>query len=811
MTILTKIGLLKPLAKGPLKQIRRNKQATAKQSMRLPVHLVALLAITWLVMMSAVSITLASETSQNVPQETSLPAATVLPPVMVNGLREPLTNAANVIDRHIIQNFPSGNGSINQILSFLPDIQFSESSNLSTQGGEILPSAVSISGGKGFENNFLIDGLSNNSLIDPDANDPLALNDVPGHAQQIFLDASLVDQITLYDSNVPASYGDFKGGVVHATTIEPADEFGGSLFYRTTRDAWTAFHIAPSQKSDFENSGKHTLQPKFEKHQAGFDIHIPVTKHIRLLAAYQLQLATIPLKNLGETQNQRRRKETFFIKLTTEPTLSSNLNLSWTYIPYEGKYFKKDYKNSDLTILGGAYMANADYRVTLPFADLHVQAGYTESENSREGPPHMILTQNPDRSWETEGFPGDIEKTQQNFQYKTDLNFHRTSTGAVSHQFNIGVDFQHIHGTSNRDRTSYVYSFYDNGTARRTVYEKHEAEATLRQYNVYAENILRYRRLELRPGLRLSYDDFMGNLNLAPRFAAALDIFGNGRTVLLTGVNRYYANNLLTYKLREEVPTTYYETRLDDGTWIFKSMSSTVTDFQSLKTPYADEFVIGIEQEVFGGKTIFKYIQRDGKNEFAKSVGDKQPDGFWHYTLNNNGRSRHESYRISWERQWHNHYLNVNGTYQETDSSNESYDDLLNDEEVWYNGQAIPKSQLPRKDFNRPWLINVLYVGQLPYNVTFSSLIKYRSGYQALQKSGKTHADLGIPIYEKTKLGGAATINCKIDWRTRTWTRQEFVLSLEILNLLNKKSASGEEDNEYELGRQFWLGAKYFF
>lgn len=809
MKLLTYMDLIGP---------RRKEKRAARSRHRLLVGLLllAMLVLPQMGQQDNFGLVCASEidlTAKNTDSDDS--DSTVLAPVMVHGRREPLTTASKTIDRTIIDSFPSRNNSINEILSFLPDIQFSETSNLSTQGGEILPAAVSIAGGKGFENNFIIDGLSNNSMLDPDADDPLAVNNVPGHAQQIFLDASLVDEITLYDSNVPASYGDFKGGVVHARTIEPDDEFGGNLFYRTTRAAWTKFHIAPSQKDDFENSGKHTSQPKFEKHQAGFDIHLPIRSHLRLLAGYRLQLSTIPLQHLGETRNQRRRNETFLVKLATEPTALSKLNLSWTYSPYQGRYFKKDYKNSDLTILGGAYMVNADFHTALPFADLHLQAGYTEGENSREGPDHMILTQNPDNSWEREGFTGDIDNTQQSVQCKTDLAFRRLSTGPVSHDINLGFDFQHIRGTSKRDETSYLYTFYKNGTARRTVYAKHRAEAVLRQYNLYSEDILRYHRLELRPGLRISYDDFMQNLNLAPRLAAALDIFGNGRTVLIGGVNRYYANTLPTYKLRQEMPITYYETRLDGGEWTFTKTYSTTTDFQTLKTPYADEYVIGLEQRIFGGKATFKYVRRDGKDEFAKTVGDRQPDGLWHSTLNNNGSSRHESYGLSWERHWRNHSLSINGTYQETTSSNESYEDILEDddldEDIWYNGKVLSKSQLPRKDFNRPWLVSLLYTGRLPYGITFSSLLKYRSGYQTLSKTGAVHEDLGIPIYEKVRYGGAVTVNCTLGWGIRVWSRQQLHLSLDILNLLDKKSVAGESQDNYELGRQFWLGAKYSF
>lgn len=760
------------------------------------------------------NLTHASEISQGSSKKNPAPTATVLPPIMVHGQREPLTESSHNIDRTVINNFPLGNGSLNDILSFLPDIQYSELSNLSSQGGEILPPAISISGGKSFENNFLIDGLSNNSLLDPDADTPISFTEVPGHAQEIFLDASLVENITVYDSNVPASYGDFKGGVVHATTIDPRHQLSGNLSYRTTRDSWTRFHIASSEQDEFNNSEDHNNQPKFEKHQTGFDIHIPYSSRLRLLGSYRLLLSTIPLHNLGETHNQHRRRETFLVKLAYEPAEQSKLNLSWTYSPYQGKYFKKDFRNSDFTIFGGAYVINADYHTTLSFAKLHIQAGYTESENSREGPTNMVQTQNPDKTWDREGFIGDIENLQRRFQWKSDLAIHPTVTGPIAHEINLGAEFQYIAGTSRRDETSYLYTYYSSGTANRKVYDKYQTDAILRQYNLYAEDILHYRRFELRPGLRISYDDFMENLNLAPRLAAAVDIFGNGNTVFIGGINRYYANTLLTYKLREGIPLGYFED-LSDNHWVVRKPANKAINFDQLKSPFADEYVLGLEQKLLGGKATFQFIQRNGKDEFATTFSSKQPDGMYYYSLNNNGRSRHQSYRLSWERQWRRHYLSINGTYQESTSSNESYTDLFDDEdldeEIWYNGQAIPKSQLPRTNFNRPWLVNLLYVGHLPHNFTFSSLIKYRSGYQTLEKSRQSHPDLGIPIYEKTKLGGAATINCKIDWHTRLWTNQKMLLSVEILNLLDKKSAVGEQENGYEMGRQFWLGAQYFF
>ncbi|MCY7109208.1 hypothetical protein, partial [Streptococcus oralis] len=70
-----------------------------------------------------------------------------------------------------------------------------------------------------------------------------------------------------------------------------------------------------------------------------------------------------------------------------------------------------------------------------------------------------------------------------------------------------------------------------------------------------------YKRLEITPGVRLQYDDFMKNLTLAPRFATSLDVFGDRSTRLFGGANRYYGQNLLAYKLRSGISEYIAQTR----------------------------------------------------------------------------------------------------------------------------------------------------------------------------------------------------------------------------------------------------------
>ncbi|MEZ4600443.1 MAG: TonB-dependent receptor plug domain-containing protein [Syntrophotaleaceae bacterium] len=741
--------------------------------------------------------------------------------MVVKAGKPEITGNGTVIKRETIENLPFRNDSINEALTVLPGVQFSEGADISTRGGDILPPAVSISGGKTFENNFTIDGISNNSLIDPEGDtDPVTNNDVPGHAQDLFLDNSLVGAITVYDSNVPARFGNFKGGVVDAEIISPDPWFGGKLFYRTTRDEWTSFHIDQEDEQDFLNSTDHRQQPKFRKHHFGFDLHLPVSSRLMTLAAYRQMYSRIPLKQDEETETQERRGENYLLKTVFLATEDTSFSFLWTYAPYRGVYFKDGFRDSEFTLRGGGHLFSVTGHTRLPLGDLDVQVAYRTSENSRKAPTDMIQTEISDNVWDKEGFLGDIEKTQESYQIKTDFAFRPFSTGPIHHGVNTGLDIQRIEAKTERVDTSYLYTYLIDAPPRRTAYEKGETEVLQRMYSFHLEDIVRWARLEVRPGVRLDYDDFTHNLNLAPRLMAGLDLFGDQQTFLIAGFNRYYANNILAYKLREALNPTYQERWSETDGWTLYSRSVTDSKYSELETPFTDEQVLGLEHQLFGGKAALRYVHRKGRDELAKTF-EQEEDGIYYNTPNNNGSSRHESYRISWERQWAKHYLTINAAYQKTETSNESYDELLEEEDlherVWYDGRLLEASEMPRKDFNRNWIVNLAYVGKFPYGFTFSGLAKYRSGYEKLKTTGEDmilpNGD-SVPIFDKVKKGGSVVVSCRLEWEKDLWSDQSMILSLDAFNLLNKKvTISDPDSNEFadEIGRQIWAGLEYRF
>jgi hypothetical protein len=789
---------------------------------------------------------------------------TELPPVTVVGIIENRATGRSVIRGEVIPLLPKNNGSINEALEVIPDVQV-EGANTSLTGGEILPPKVSISGGKAYQNNFLIDGISNRNLLDPGGKftEPGNVDDVPGQPQELFMQADLADRITVYDSNIPVEFGNFTGGVVDTRTRNPAPVFGGRAFYRTTRDEWTWFHVNSGDQYDFEHSKDASLQPRFEKQNGGVDLDIPLNDRMGLLLSYRILHSEIPLEYFDGTRDQDRQLQNYFLKYAYTPSSADQIEFSALYAPYQGDYFLKNTMDSDFTLEAGGYHFGLDWQHFFDNLEMRLGASYGWNQNRRKAPANFYRWAVTDsRNWgglidsgfSDEGGYGDIKKTQEDMGVRGLFALESLSLGPFSHVLRTGFDLQRLSGTFDRQDTTYVYKDpaispdiqCGNDTSGcidgeqystfRQVYDAGSVSAAIDQVSFFFEDLLRYRRLELRPGVRFSYDDFMHNTDFAPRLAATYDLFGNGKTLLIGGWNRYYGSPLLTAKLREAKQPYRSESRSSWHNALLPWESAAeqgqnVTKFSNLKTPYADEVALGLDQSLFGGRLSAKYVRRDGKDEFARAYGDLQPDGLRYYTMTNAGSSRHESYRLSWERSWGRHFLSINATYQESSASNESYDELLDSAEledrVWYDGQILYKSDLPRDQFNHPWLANLTYVGRMPWGFTFVNIARYRSGYRNLEPTGRTVAVPPgeqrtdpltgepivevLPVYEKVNRPAAVIFDWKLHWERTFFKRQIFGVDLEVYNVFNAKAYTGAAADSFEMGRQFWVGMNYGF
>jgi len=793
---------------------------------------------------------------------TGAPAAVpVLKPVTIIGSLDVRANGVSRLSREMIDRLPQGNGTINELLDVLPDVQFSETFKSSLTAGEILPPDVSISGGKVFQNLFLIDGLDNNSLLDPTASNPNDFADVPGHPQKLFLDSSLAEEVVLYDSNIPVRYGQFSGGVIDVVTRHPAERFSVNLDYRHTRDEWTEFHLNEADRAGFKQSGSASAQPEFSKHQGGVSVDLPVNDRVGLLLDYHQLYSDIPLLHLGERKSQKRRNENFFLKGVFDQDADHSWDLTLLYAPYEADYFVQDAADSGFVINGGGLTTTLNHYRFFEQGSIQFQVAFSDSENSREAPQNWRLWAATDsRPWgrlvgsdySREGGFGNLDKEQQDVHVNVDVNWDLEPRGDLEQHLNGGLQASWTRGRYQRSQQAVVYKESrltpdvicgadlfacidgEQFLTRRNVYRASRTVEEINAVGIYFEDQLRYRRLSVRPGLRADYDDYLENLNLAPRLALEYDLFGDARTVLTGGVNRYYGRSFLTFKLREGKlpPNAEYRSTVHNQVMAWQPYPDTlqsVARFSRLDTPYNDEVVLGFDQALLGGQLSGKYVYRRGRDEFARQYGPVEADGLRYYTVNNNGYSRHKSYRVSWEKVWRKQYLLLTWTWQESSSSNDNYDTVLDDEElqdrVWYRNQIVYKAELPRRDYNRPHTLEMLWTTQLPAGFSFTNFTRYLGSYHSLENTWQEKAVPGaeqrfdffkgepvaesLYVYDDVKRGDVVLFDWKLAWQGTLLGVPGVGFRFDIFNVFNRKVESGLSPGEYQLGRQVWAGLNF--
>ncbi len=783
---------------------------------------------------------------------------------VVETINEGKTPGKTEIPREIIENVPSGNGGITDILTVAPGVQFSEDYRSAESAGEISPAKISISGAAYYDNLFLIDGMSNSSLLDPASDNPNLANDVAGDPQKFFINSWLVEDITVYDSNVSAAYDGFTGGVVDVHTRKPGTKLGGNFSYKGTGDPLTHFFVSDEDKASFDG-GDMGKQLRFEKHFLSAALDIPVTDRGGVLLSYNRNWSVLPVRFFQGWENQSRLSETYYLKGMYNISGSSYIDTSFSYSPHNNQYFLKNTKDSEFRIKGGGYFGSANYVNEFGGHKIKAHLDYSWSENSKRAPDSY-------RSWATtsykpwgiysgadndlsmEGGFGSIDKEEQSVKISFDHDI-KPLEFFGEHNVSYGASYSFVQGRYRRLKDSATYMDAtrspdvictdafdcvdgDQYFSRRTVTPASDVNALVNAASAYIEDKYKIFRFELRAGARLSYDDYMKNFNAAPRTQISADIFGNGLTILTGGYNRYYSAPLLAYKLREGRAPSYTEKR-----WTYNNVvqpwsvssdgSKSSYNYSGLRTPYSDEYMGGVTQRIFGSYVDLKYLERHSRDMVALSRSRLAEDGVMYYSFNNNGKSTYRSVQLKWTKSWGSHRVMANLTWQMSETSNNTYEDSFDledmDNVIYYNGRQIYAWQLPKDNFSRPVTVNLAYTGLFFDRLRVSLMLKYKSPYKAVEQIyddsyGYTYVDpvTGSTVtattsaYEDVEYGNNFTVDMGLEWIQPVWFGHKITVQAEVYNLLNTKNKIGKKyyaasNTDYELGIQAWFGVKYEF
>ncbi|MFP6848238.1 MAG: TonB-dependent receptor [Pseudomonas sp.] len=561
------------------------------------------------------------------------PAALQTPDIVVLGKADHNFQGEAVINRRAIENFAGGNGDLTTMLKMHPSVRFDTTQQSSNTPGEINPADISINGAKFYQNNFMVDGISINNDLDPGASSG-SRSDVngqyllPSNAFGIALDADLLEEVRVYDSNVSAKYGRFNGGVIDAITRRPSKEFHGKVSAQMTKSDWTRYHINNDQMSDeeFAKSSTYSNQPEFEKLTTRVMLEGHLTDNFGLIGNFVRKTSEIPLYSYDggfvsagdkTKHNQERLIENKMIKAFWTPSDRLDMTLTLVDAPAENTYFKSNQRDSGFRIDQGGQTAALKTIWTGDTLTYTQQFAYKMVQSSRDADSSTLKQWrwsqeknwgNPFRdgvlyagSTSIEGGMGDIEQEQSGLEYNLDIQAIPFDLAGSAHTLSFGMEVRRQKASyevsedtlsasvlrrSNATSSSTCVTAsgqLDNdycsisvdaiGTPERQYFgllnsvRAGKVEAEQIDYALYLQDDIQIGNLKLRPGVRFDADDYMDKKTIAPRFAASYDFFGDETSVLTAGLNRYYGRNLFKYRLADGRESLRWRaTRLNSST-----------------------------------------------------------------------------------------------------------------------------------------------------------------------------------------------------------------------------------------------------
>lgn len=633
------------------------------------------------------------------------PSVYTYDPIKVIGQRLFPYQEGLVLDRQYIDEQIRGNGDIGSLLRINPNVQFDETSRTSRNMGEIRPADISINGGLYYQNAFMLDGASFNNDLDPvGPASPANVQDVPSHAQGIALDTSLIGTLTVYDSNVPASYGGFNGGVVEAESRKARDAFSGSVALRMARSAWNEVHIAEPAMVDFEQSANEAQQPRYDKYEVRATLEGRTSHGLGLIGNVVRTRSVIPLRgytagrsSAGDDNTKEQVRENTSASLRADWSNGEGLEIgaSVTYAPTDERYFIINAKNGFYDLKQGGPVASVrvnwqrgawTWRNALSFSQLdssrRSQVDYWKSWARSAQMDWGVTELSAEGSW------GNIDQSDRSIGYKLSLEREALHWGRGEHRLQYGMEYRDrkaeyhrlndhyswlspLATTTCTDRSGVVdvdgcslspVAATAGGLvkgrgqyfSRRNIYREGFYGASNREWSVFAQDDVRLGRWSLRPGVRVDGDSLMGKTTVAPRLAMSWDAFGDRDTLFTAGINRYYGRSFFSYKLREGRERLQLEQRRGASTlpWTDVRTSPASYRFDQLRVPYSDEVSAGINQRWAGLDLNVKYVRRENRDEVLRETlpNPDAANGEFANRINrysNRGRSRSQTYTFS--------------------------------------------------------------------------------------------------------------------------------------------------------------------
>ena len=768
----------------------------------------------------------------------------ILPEIVVYGDNNKSLSSVKTLSSDEISKTPTSNGNITDYLRSNPHIRYENSDQNGFQRGEIKPENISINGADPNQTAYFVDNVNiNNDLaIDSSIFDG-AMQVVPGisHTQAYFFDATMLSKVEVQDSNISASLGGFMGGAVIAKTKQYSGTDSIKLKYRTTNCSWAKMEAGDSVQKILklvrpDDVGVAELQPKYNKQTFNILAEKRLNDNLGMVFGYSRRTSSIEQNRLIgfdknaknkaqlDKQNHQRLSDNLLLNFNWTPQEKERIEFGLRYSNYkELKYFKENINNnvSDYHQALGSTLAwvhsfnSGVWTNTLAYD--RFQDKRKSSSNSVETTSVSDEDYEPLYNFEKGGY-GNSQLIQDNLHFSTEYVMDPFYLASTEHSISIGGIYQatkyqfyrpqDVHSKIILSTLKSDGSMEEPPTSTESTTSKGRVKTSYQNIAIYAEDLIKWNKFELRPGIRIERDDYLKNNNIAPRFVARYHPWDN--TGFTLGLNRYYGRSFASLKLANGI------LKLNNDS------TRQHQNFSSLKSPYADELSLSFDQNMGNLALKLGYIHRDNKNRIIlkrESITGKRktsyingrPFGVDIYTFQLNNIEPWKLGKTYWTTSLGFDWLNTKR------ADGEEFD--LN-KLVSLDGKLMTYREMLRQvnSNTEDWIARLGIDMTIPdYDITWSNKVYMKAPIRSYEELDSDNNN-GISRFRSYHYGRHTQWDSSIRWQPTIRGKHSVYLQVDILNVLNKTRknkvttiSTSDEYGVYTPGREFWLEVGYQF
>ena len=784
--------------------------------------------------LSTLSIAMLSLSSTAVFSQESLQATTVLNTIVTEASALD-TVGKTVYSKEDLKKIPNTNKNITDFLKVNPNVQFGQATLAAGSQGELKPSEISINGAQTFQNNFIINGVSNNLLINPTTSGGNAYNTLSSGAQGIAINTDLLCELEVLDSNVSAAYGQFTGGVVSAKECEPETEIGkihGSISYDFTDSAWARYNaITPLEEELFEEPDE-TNQSEYTKQGISATLYGKLSEKWGFNSSLSKRQSVIPVisgfetpKKIDQKRNNTNVGTTLFY--TASEDLKAKFGFNYGLIDNLG--YTSGRRNSKTTIETESYTIFSELEHRIGSTKLTHKLNFQSADNQRlaENSTGFIWHYaEGSKDWTnsstvSEGTAiGDLQQKQSSYSYSIDGLVDAFKIANIQNTVRFGAGYSHTDVVWDRprevmyansgaskdlknaqcladdwlcDQNKTIQGWNGQYIESYNIYKPGHFTAQQDRFHVYAEDELELNNLSTRFGVRGDYDSLNGKFNIAPRSSVSYKPFSNDKLQLLGGWNRYYGSKVLSTELNELMAQLNYKAKRADSQseWVesFGSNSGS-TRSSKLDTPYSDETSLAINSRISNIDIGLKWVHRLYKDEISRTYTSIPQDGMkFSYEYANDGHGKADIYTLSIKNHealqlWNTkHHLSLamdfSDIYRSYNDYTSNYNDTDQDRLISYAGKIMQWSERPAQNFNQPWTARVNWDIELEHlPIKFTNYLRYKDSYDDMISGGKVNNPQGTGTIDSYI---ANEIKSKFNWDLRATYDQKLSKNLSVI------------------------------